>query len=80
MNNLETGVVVMQQDERNHVRHVFAIGSMVRFRSNSPTRSTGGPYKVLAKLPAQDGALQYRVKSASEPHQRILRQDDLEQA
>ena len=70
----------MQQEERSHARHVFAIGSMVRFRSSSPLRTAGGPYKVLAKLPARDGALQYRVKSVSEPYQRILGQNDLEQA
>jgi len=70
----------MQQEERNHARHVFSIGSMVRFRSNSAMRNVGGPYKVLAKLPAQDGTLRYRVKSVSEPYQRILGQDELEQA
>jgi len=72
--------MAVQQDERNHTRHRFAIGSMVRFRSTSPQRSAGGPYKILAKLPVRDGALQYRVKSVSEPYERILGQDDLEQA
>ena len=72
--------MAVQQDEPKQARHVFAIGSMVRLRSTSPLRNAGGPYKILAKLPTQDGALQYRVKSANDPFERIFGQDDLEQA
>lgn len=80
MSTLDPKAMAVQQDERNRARHIFAIGSMVRFRSSSRLHTAGGPYQVLAKLPARDGALQYRVKSVSEPYQRILGQDDLEQA
>jgi len=71
----------MQEERRDRARHIFAVGSMVRLRSVHPFRNAaGGSYEVLAKLPAQDGVLQYRVKSVSEPHQRILKEDELEQA
>jgi hypothetical protein len=81
VDDVDTGVITMAENDRNHARHIFALGSMVRLRSiNSARSAPGGPYKVLAKLPAQEGARQYRVQGVSEPYQRILREDDLEPA
>ena len=59
--------------------HRFAIGTMVRLcRSNPLRNATVGPYEILARLPAEGGEFQYRVKSLAERYQRIIKEDELE--
>jgi hypothetical protein len=59
----------------------FAVGNMVRLsRAMSLRNAVEGPYEVLGRLPARDGALQYRVKSDREPYQRIVKEDELDLA
>jgi len=61
------------------INHRFAIGSMVRLNQNVFTRFVvRGVYEILAQLPERDGRLQYRIKSGSEPYQRVAREDELE--
>jgi hypothetical protein len=61
--------------------HRFAIGKMVQLSRGIPLRNAvAGPYEVLAQLPAQEGEFQYRIKSAREPYQRIMKEGDLELA
>ena len=37
----------------------------------------GGAYIVTRKLPERDGEHVYQVKSADEPHQRIVRESEI---
>jgi hypothetical protein len=56
----------------------FAIGQTVRF---SPDRhqisSARGQFKVVRLLPEDASVFQYRVKSQSDGHERIVREDQL---
>jgi hypothetical protein len=59
--------------------HRFAIGKMVQLSKGIPLRNAvAGPYEVLAQLPEREGEFQYRIKSAREPYQRIMKEGDLE--
>jgi hypothetical protein len=61
--------------------HRFAIGKMVRLSRGIALRNAvAGPYEILAQLPEREGDLQYRIKSAHEPYQRIMKEGDLELA
>jgi hypothetical protein len=52
---------------------------MVRLNQNVLARFVvRGVYEILAQLPERDGRLQYRIKSGSEPYQRVAREDELE--
>ena len=59
--------------------HRFAIGTLVRLSKGIFTRFAGpGAYEILAQLPERDGKLQYRLKSGSEPYERVATEDELE--
>jgi len=61
--------------------HRFAIGKMVQLSKGVPLRNAvAGPYEVLSQLPEREGEFQYRIKSAREPYQRIMKEGDLELA
>jgi hypothetical protein len=40
----------------------------------------GGVYEVIKRLPGTDGECQYRIKSASEPHERVAGESELTKA
>ena len=64
-------------------QHRFASGSMVRFKRSPSVRDTAdGEYEVLALLPAIEGGgeFQYHIKSLSESHQRMVKENELEAA
>ena len=62
----------------SHDGHRFAVGRTVRLTGLTSGRNAAlGTYEIMAQLPERDGELQYRVKSASEPYQRIVKQDDI---
>jgi hypothetical protein len=56
----------------------FTVGQTVRF---SPDRhqlsSARGQFKVVRLLPEDASVFQYRVKSQSDGHERIVREDQL---
>ena len=59
----------------------FHCGQTVRLSRGLPYRSAAdGEYKVIRRLPDNDGELQYRVKSVREPHERVVRESELEKA
>ena len=61
--------------------HRFSIGQSVRFSSGIVGRpGAGGTYKVLHVLPTESGENSYRIKSSSEPHERVARESQLERA
>jgi len=60
--------------------HKFVIGQAVKF---SPDRdqehaTKGGLFKVVRLLPEAGDVLQYRVKSETDGHERVVREDQLE--
>ena len=59
--------------------HKFATGSKVRLNGSGFLRfAVPGLYEVLARLPERQGKCQYRIKSVSEPYQRVVSEDELE--
>jgi hypothetical protein len=60
----------------------FSAGQMVRLASTSRNRSSSsGSYKVVRSLPAaEDGERTYRIKSPNEPHERVVKESDMERA
>jgi hypothetical protein len=46
-----------------------------------PYRSAAeGDYKIVCQLPDEGGELQYRVKSARESHERVVKESELTKA
>jgi len=61
--------------------HMFRAGQSVRLaRSYFNRDAPDGTYKVLRQLPFSEGDFQYRIKSAREQHERVVKEQDLEQA
>lgn len=59
--------------------HRFKIGDRVRLNGHrSSLQRADGAYRVLATLPHEGGALQYRVRNDEERYERIVIEDDLE--
>lgn len=61
--------------------HRFRSGQAVRLNRRYPYRSAADVvYRVVRQLPDNGGDLQYRIKSASEPHERVVTESDLQRA
>jgi hypothetical protein len=61
--------------------HKFRIGDSVHFTAGLLGRGGGsGVYEVVRLLPTDGDEQQYRIKSASEPHERVAKQSQLERA
>jgi hypothetical protein len=58
--------------------HKFAVGQAVRF---SPDRGQehekGELFKIVRLLPEAENVVQYRVKSETDGHERVVREDQL---
>jgi hypothetical protein len=39
--------------------------------------AAGGGYVVIRQLPERDGEFEYRIRSMSEPHERVARESQL---
>ena len=58
--------------------HKFRVGQKVTLASNGLNRAgAGGTYVVTKRLPERGGELEYRIKRASEPHERVARESEL---
>jgi hypothetical protein len=65
--------------QESFVRHRFRVGESVRFISGPSARAgAGGSYKVVRVLPSEGDEQLYRIKSASEPHERVARESQLD--
>jgi hypothetical protein len=58
--------------------HIYAVGEVVeilpgRFDTHIPR----GRYKIVRQLPSETHDLQYRVQSAQDGHERIVRESQL---
>jgi hypothetical protein len=59
--------------------HRYNAGQMVHFGGGFPYRNAvAGDYEVICRLPSRDGEFQYRIKSSSEPYERVVRESELE--
>ena len=58
--------------------HKFRVGQRVALAATVLNREgAGGAYVVTKQLPERDGELEYRIKRASELHERVARESDL---
>lgn len=61
--------------------HRFRLGQRVRFSRGYPYRNAAvGSYEVIRQLPRAEGEYQYRIKSAQEQHERVVKESELEAA
>jgi hypothetical protein len=58
--------------------HKFKVGERVLYTSGPFGRgAAGGVYKVTQLLPSEGDDRQYRIKSADEPHERVVKESEL---
>ena len=55
--------------------HKFKVGQSVYYASGPNSRSSA--YKITQLLPPEGEEHQYRIKSASEPHERVAKESQL---
>jgi hypothetical protein len=61
--------------------HKFRIGQTVHFTSGPYGRGgVSGVFKITQLLPPEGDDRQYRIKSASEPHERVVKESQLNRA
>jgi hypothetical protein len=65
--------------EGNVSGHKFKIGQTVRYGAPFG-QVAAADYKVTQLLPAEDDELQYRIKRADEPHERVAKESQLKRA
>jgi hypothetical protein len=56
-----------------------------RFRVGQPVIYVGrerasGTYKITRLMPPEGGDFQYRIRNANEPHDRVVKESDLDRA
>jgi hypothetical protein len=57
--------------------HKFYLGQPVEYSAPRGTYVPRGSYIVTAKLPERDGEFEYRIRSASENYERVVRESEL---
>ena len=57
--------------------HKFKVGQTVDFIPSVSRSAAAGHYEIVSLRPADGGNPQYRVKSKSETHERIVSESDL---
>jgi hypothetical protein len=63
------------------VAHKFRVGDNVQVIAGLLGRGdSGGVYQVVRLLPSDGDEQQYRIKSATEPHERVAKQSQLERS
>jgi hypothetical protein len=61
--------------------HKFHIGETVQLTPSIRRKAFGGVYEVTKQLPdSSAGEYEYRIKSINEPHERVVRESELEKA
>jgi hypothetical protein len=58
--------------------HKFHLRQTVEYHPRVGTRAPRGPDVVTAKLPERDGEFEYRIRSALEEHERMVRKSELQ--
>ena len=57
--------------------HKFKVGQTVQLIPSISRSAAGGHYQIVSLRPAEDAGLQYRIKSLSEAHERVVSESDL---
>ena len=61
--------------------HKFRVGESVHYTSNVLRRfNAPGSFRIVKLLPSAGDELQYRIKSATEPHERVAKESQLDLA
>ena len=60
--------------------HKFHIGEIVEVSASVTRNAPRGVYVVTKRLPDSAGEFEYRIKSISEPHERVVRESELSKA
>jgi hypothetical protein len=58
----------------------FRSGQTVRLVRSSLRSAADGEFKIVRPLPDEGGETQYRIKSVREPHDRVVKESDLQLA
>ena len=58
--------------------HKFKIGQSVNYTSGPFGASASGAYQITQLLPPEDDDFQYKIKSAAEPHERVVKESQLD--
>ncbi len=58
--------------------HKFRIGQLVQLVPAIGRNVPGGSYEVTKRLPESRGEFEYRIKSMNEPHERVVRESELQ--
>ena len=62
------------------VSHKYKVGQSVRYNSGAARRAgSNASFKIVRLLPSDGSSRQYRIKSASEAHERVAQEDELNQ-
>ena len=57
--------------------HKFKVGEIVTIKPALHRNVPGGAYEIVQRLPENNGEFEYRIKSATESHQRVARENEL---
>lgn len=57
--------------------HKFKVGQTVELVPSMSRRAAGGHYRIVSLRPADGENLQYRIRSKSESHERVVAESDL---
>ena len=60
--------------------HKYRVGQTVDYVSRVGREMGSGTYQVTRLLPHEGDAFQYRIKSASEPYERVVKEHELTRA
>lgn len=67
-----------RQKDSPVAEHKFRAGQKVTLAPNFAHGSMGGgAYVITRQLPERGGEFEYRVKSSTEPHERVARESEL---
>ena len=58
--------------------HKFKVGQSVLLAPSYVSNLPGGSYVVTKQLPERNGEFEYRVRSVNEPHERVVRESELQ--
>ena len=76
------GTAVLSHPRRFILReHRYSVGQSVYFTSGPYGRATSaakGAYKIVRLLPSEGDDREYRIKSPSEPHERVAKESQLD--
>lgn len=57
--------------------HKFKVGQVVTYLGRE---KAFGTYKITQLMPPEGGDFQYRIRNTNEPHERVVKESDLDRA